>query len=114
MFDALIDRQNRDVSRSCESSVADERLKASQHARGTVRAAIDAIDVIRTRQVEAFFGDRLALMPEQDFGFLSEDLFDIRAQLLDRHDVLSEIHAHSITGYLKSSTTALATAAEVI
>ena len=88
MLDPLIDRQNRHVTGLGQPAVIDERLKAAEHARGPIRCAVDALDVVGPGQVEALLGDGLALMIEERGGFVSEDLFEIRAHDLNRHGFL--------------------------
>src|SRR5471030_1859863 len=82
--------------------MADERLEAGEHARRTIRQAVGTIDVVRPRQMQLFFGNRLALVLQQPGGVFPEDLCG------------SSHRGDSNIGYLNSSTAAAATAAATI
>src|SRR5262249_37981170 len=64
------------------------RLEAAEHARRPIRHRVHALDVVGARKVQALLRNRLALVSEQRCGLVSEYLLQIRAQFLDRHDLL--------------------------
>jgi hypothetical protein len=85
MLDALIDRQDGHVAGPPQPSVVDERLKAREHAHRSIRHAVNALNRIWTGEVEGLLRNGFALMLEELRGVGSQDLFDVRAHLLDRH-----------------------------
>ena len=65
MRDPLIDREEGQISGVGESSRAEQRLQAGQHARRAVGRRVAAVDKIRTWQVQARRRNRCALMLEK-------------------------------------------------
>ena len=53
MLDALIDRQDRHVAGAGQPAVIEQRLQAAEHARRSIRDAIDALDEVGPGQVQA-------------------------------------------------------------
>jgi hypothetical protein len=60
VLDALIHRQNRQVSAASEATVTVDALQVDQDARLAVGGAEDVADVIGTRQVNVIAGNPLA------------------------------------------------------
>ena len=65
VLDALIDWQDRDVPRSAEATVREDRLQIPQHRDRAVGLGDDTVDEIGSRCVERAGGDRLALVAEE-------------------------------------------------
>ena len=75
MLHALIDGQDRHVSRAPEPAVIEQRLQARQDPGRPIGAEVDAIDVVGARHMQQRFRDRLALVAEQHPCVRSENLF---------------------------------------
>src|SRR5688572_3932937 len=65
MLNPLIDRQDRDITCSVQSSMFDERLKVSQNLWIAVCVPHNTIHKIRTRQVELFPCNPFTLVSQQ-------------------------------------------------
>ena len=65
MLDALVDRQDRDVTGACQAPGVQHRLQRGQDARRSVRQPVRAIHVVGTWQQEAVLRNRLALVLEE-------------------------------------------------
>ena len=102
VLDALVDRQNRDVSGPGEPPVIEQRLQARQHARRPIGDAVDALDVVGPGKMQRLFRDGLALILKQARRFVSENFFDLRTDSLNCHDFLHSVPslelAYFITG----------------
>src|SRR4030095_15123311 len=86
VLDALVDRQNRDVTSAAQSAVIDHRLQAAEHGRRPIREAINSLDVVAARQMQRIPWNGLALVLQKTGGFTAEDFFDLRAYTLNGHD----------------------------
>ncbi len=112
MLDALVDRQDRHVAGAGEPAVIEQRLQPAEHRHRPVRVEVNALDEVRTRQVQRLFRNRLALVLQQAGGVGSEDLFDGGHNLITLSPRRTEV---TLTrGYDSCSTTALSTAASIM
>ena len=75
VLDSLVDGENRDVARTAEAPVVDQRLQGTEHARRAVRQREAAVDEVRTGQVQVPLRNRLALVLEKR-RLVSQDGFD--------------------------------------
>lgn len=71
VFDALVNREDADVSGTAESTVVKHFLQAVEDFVISVGLAVDAINEIGTREVNLGFVDCLAFMSEEVFGFVA-------------------------------------------
>ena len=76
VLDALIDRQDREVSSIGQSSGAVESLEIGKNTGIAVADHVDAIDKIRARKVQEVFGDGLAGVVEQGVSLRAEGFLD--------------------------------------
>jgi hypothetical protein len=81
MLHALIYRQYGKVTRAAQSAVIVKRLQAAQHAGLAVFHRYHAIHIIRPRQVQRFFRNASTAMRQQMFGFVPQQLHDVRHDL---------------------------------
>src|SRR5437764_1031076 len=65
MFDALIDREYRNITGLCQASGSEKLLQADERAARTVRTDKDPIDKIGTRQMKRLLRNRFALVRQQ-------------------------------------------------
>ena len=65
VLDPLIDRQDRHIPGTGESTSAEEPLQAAQHPHVAIGQRVNTVDEIRTGQVELLFRNRQALVLEQ-------------------------------------------------
>ena len=72
VFDALVDRQDRDVAGVAEPTVSEECLQIAQHGSLAVRVDPDAVEEIGTGSVQHVLGDGLAGVAQQGFAVLAE------------------------------------------
>ena len=78
MFDALVDREDRDVARVGEAAGAVEALQVGQDAVIAIRGGEGVIDPIRARGMDLLLLDLRVVKPEEVFGFGAEVLvFDL-------------------------------------
>ena len=75
VFDALIDRQDRDVPGAGQPPVIEQRLQAGEHARGPVRRRHAAVDEVRPGEVQPRCRDRLAPVLQQG-GVIAQNVDD--------------------------------------
>ena len=76
MLDALVDRQDRKIPGAREPAIVEKRLQGTQNRRRTIRVCPDAIDKIRTGQIELILGDRFRLVIEQRPRVFAQELFN--------------------------------------
>ena len=72
MFDALIDRQYRNVTGIGETARSEQLLQADERPRRPVGTNEDPIDEIRPRQVDFVLRDGFALVGQEPFGIRAE------------------------------------------
>ena len=68
VFDTLIHRQNRQITRACQSSMTQKGLQTAQHARGPVGNSKNPVYPVRPGQMQQFFRN-FGLMLQKRFGF---------------------------------------------
>jgi hypothetical protein len=76
MFDALIDGEDREITRAREPPVIEERLQRTQDARRAVGRRPDAINEVGAGELQLIFGDGLRGVVEQSAGVRAEQFFD--------------------------------------
>jgi hypothetical protein len=76
MFDPLIDRKDGKVSCASQTSLAEKRLKASEHRRGPVAGQPHPIDEVRTREVQLFLRHCVAFVLEKIARSVTEQFCD--------------------------------------
>ena len=76
VFDALVDREDRDVARVGEAAGAVEALQVGQDAVVAIRGGEGVVDPIRARGVDLLLLDLRVVEPEEVFGFGAEVLLD--------------------------------------
>ena len=76
MLNALIHGKNREVAGVREAAVAEQALEICQHAQVAVRGGVDAVDEVRTGQVQAFPGNFRVFEAEKRFGLSAKKLFN--------------------------------------
>src|SRR5690606_2586729 len=81
VLDALVDGQDRDVTRPGQPAVIEQLLEAAQHGGRAVREGEDAVDEVRPWQVQGA-GGNLRRVGEQ-FGILAE-----KSRNTGAHDVI--------------------------
>src|SRR5688500_3930242 len=90
MLDALVDRQDRHVTRAGETATAEHPLQRAEDPWRAIRQRDDAVDEVRSGQMQRFFWNRPALVLQKP-GIAPENAFDtggaeIRAfQFADSH-----------------------------
>jgi hypothetical protein len=76
VLDALVDRQDRQVAGTGETTMVVDRFQAAKHSDGTVAQRPDATHEIGSGQVQVLARDRLGTMLEQVLGVVAEDLLE--------------------------------------
>ena len=73
MLDALVDREDREVTGARETPVVEERFETAQHPGGAVAGRKDPGDEVRAGKMQLRLRDRFALVCEQVPGVVSQD-----------------------------------------
>ena len=69
MLNALVHRQNRDITAAAESPGIDDLLKIPQNRRRTIRAHEHSIHKIRPGEMQYIFAEALGLVGQQTVRF---------------------------------------------
>jgi hypothetical protein len=77
VLDALVYRENRNVTGAGQTTRIKNGLQAEQCARVSVAVGDDGIDIVRTGQVEHVLRNRGALVLEIELGLVAKRLFDV-------------------------------------
>jgi len=77
VLDALVHRQDRQVTAATQAPVVEHLLQAAHDRRRPVGQGHHPIDEIRPRQMQALFGNALAHMGEEAIGLRAQQLDDV-------------------------------------
>jgi hypothetical protein len=77
MLDALVHRQQRKVAAAGQAAVVEQRGEVAQHRRLAVGLGDDAVDEIRTGQMQPGLRDAAAFVLEELVGFVAEEFDDV-------------------------------------
>src|SRR5438552_2718505 len=77
VLDALIDRQDGQVARTREPPVVKHSSEVAQYLRPAISRHHDTVYEVGPWQMQHLFGNGSALIGQQRFGFVAEDLLDV-------------------------------------
>ena len=77
VLDALIHRQNRQITATGETAAVEQRLHIAHHHRAAIHIAHNAADIICPRQMQLFTGNTGAGVAEQIVCFTAEEGLDV-------------------------------------
>jgi hypothetical protein len=76
VFDALVNRKNREITRAREPAVIEKRLQRTEDRGRAIRSAPDAVDKVGTGKVQLVLGNCLRRVFEKLVGVRAKQLCD--------------------------------------
>ena len=89
MLDALVNGQDRDISRAGKATVIVDLLQTADHLRNPIAIHPDALGEVRTRQRQVLLGNGGGTVVQEIIGFVAEvfgNLVDPQLWTCYRHD----------------------------
>ena len=76
MLDALVNRQDREITGAAQPAMSHDALQVAQHAVIAVGDGIKPVHHVRPGKMQAFLGDFRVVEVKQRLGFVAEQLCD--------------------------------------
>jgi len=77
MLDPLVDREDRNVARPCESSGVEEESEVPENLWVAIGLTEDPIDEVRTGELELVLRDAGSFVVEKRFGVVAQQCVDV-------------------------------------